>query len=161
MVPAVNRRTLAVFASFMFAVAVGAAVGTGGFTFAYAKGYSYLLDDPSACANCHVMEGQFSGWTKSTHRDVATCNDCHTPSTGFVAKYVNKADNGFWHALKFTTGNFKEPIEIRAHNQAITEAACRNCHGDLVDQMDSGHAEADKLSCVKCHGAVGHPDGRL
>ena len=56
---------------------LGAAVGIGGYTFVYARGYSYLIDDPQACMNCHVMREQFDGWLKSSHRSVATCNSCH------------------------------------------------------------------------------------
>ncbi|WP_373046746.1 cytochrome c nitrite reductase small subunit [Vulgatibacter sp.] len=159
MAPSIKSRSAFAIATLALAVAIGAAVGTGGYTFVYAKGYSYLQDDPTACANCHVMENHYAGWTKSSHRSVATCNDCHAP-TGLVAKYVNKADNGFWHGLKFTTGEFKDPIQIRAHNREITEAACRNCHGALVDQMDTAHADAEGVSCIRCHGSVGHPDDR-
>ena len=31
-------------------------VGLGLYTFVYAKGYSYLSNDPQGCANCHVMQ---------------------------------------------------------------------------------------------------------
>ena len=40
----------------VFAALVGLAAGLGGYTFAYAKGWSYLTNDPRACANCHVPE---------------------------------------------------------------------------------------------------------
>ena len=40
-------------------VVVGVAFGIGLYTFAYAKGWSYLSDDPAACANCHVMREQY------------------------------------------------------------------------------------------------------
>ena len=43
-------------------ISVGLEIGIGGFTFVYAKGASYLTDDPRACANCHVMSEQFDGW---------------------------------------------------------------------------------------------------
>ena len=33
------------------ALAIGAVAGLGGFTFVYAKGGSYLGNDPAACAN--------------------------------------------------------------------------------------------------------------
>ena len=33
------------------AVLLGSLVGIGGYTFSYAKGYSYLTNDPRACAN--------------------------------------------------------------------------------------------------------------
>jgi cytochrome c nitrite reductase small subunit len=45
---------------------VGAVGGVGGYAFIYAKGYSYLLNDPSACANCYVMRGQYDAWASLT-----------------------------------------------------------------------------------------------
>lgn len=136
-------------------VAIGSAFGIGGYTFIYAKGSSYLLNDPAACANCHIMKDQYNGWLNSSHRSVATCNDCHTPP-GFAAKYASKASNGFWHSFAFTSGRFREPINIKPHNRQITENACRKCHGDLTDAIE-GHNPKEQLSCIRCHGAVGHP----
>ncbi len=40
-------------------VLAGLAIGLACYTFVYAKGYSYFLNDPSACANCHVMRDYF------------------------------------------------------------------------------------------------------
>ncbi|WP_373046022.1 cytochrome c nitrite reductase small subunit [Vulgatibacter sp.] len=151
----IRRRTI-LLSSLGLAVLVGLAVGLGLYTFAYARGYSYLLDDPSACANCHVMEEQYSGWIKSSHRAVAGCNDCHTPHDT-VGKYMVKAKNGFWHSYYFTTGTFKEPIRITKDNREVTEATCRHCHGDLVHAMDAGAGGREPLSCIRCHGSVGHP----
>src|ERR1044071_4771880 len=84
---------------------IGIAVGVGLYTFAYAKGWAYLTDDPAACANCHVMREEFDGWLKSSHRSVATCNSCHTPKN-LIGKYYTKASNGFWHSFFFTTGGY-------------------------------------------------------
>jgi nitrate/TMAO reductase-like tetraheme cytochrome c subunit len=64
-------------------VALGLAIGLGGYTFIYSKGYSYLTNNPAACANCHVMRAQYDAWLKSSHRSAATCNDCHTPHNIF------------------------------------------------------------------------------
>ena len=108
----------------MIGVAFGVIVGIGGFTFIYAQGYSYLTNDPRACANCHVMREQLDGWVKSSHRAVAGCNDCHTPPD-FVGKYYTKARNGFWHSFYFTTGGFHEPIRINEFNRGVTERAFR------------------------------------
>lgn len=139
----------------------GLAAGVGGFTFIYAEGGSYLGHDSAACANCHIMRGNYDGWIKSSHRAVAECNDCHTPP-GFIEKYATKAINGFNHSTAFTTGNFHEPIRIKSWNRAIVERACRHCHGDVVQMMvagGSGHAGArGEISCVRCHGSVGHSD---
>src|SRR5439155_199266 len=80
---------------------LGAAVGIGGYTFVYARGYSYLIDDPQACMNCHVMREQFDGWVKSSHRSVATCNSCHTPHRFFAKSFV-KAQNPFYRVVELT-----------------------------------------------------------
>ena len=112
----------------LLGVVIGIAVGIGVYTFAYAKGWSYLTDDPAACANCHVMQEQFDGWLKSSHRAVATCNSCHTPAN-FIGKYATKATNGFWHSFFFTIGGYEDNIQIKPHSREITEQACRNCHG--------------------------------
>lgn len=135
-------------------VAVGLAAGLAAYTFVYARGYSYLLDDPAACANCHVMNPQMDSWVKSSHRAVATCNDCHTPK-GLVPKYVTKAVNGWNHSLAFTTGNFDEPIRATAANRRIARQSCAKCHQPIMDSM---HVTSDEAAdCVQCHDAVGHP----
>jgi cytochrome c nitrite reductase small subunit len=134
---------------------VGLALGVAGYTFVYAKGYSYLSHDPAACANCHVMHGQYSGWLKSSHHSVATCNDCHTPHS-LIGKYATKAENGFWHSFYFTTGAYPDNIEARPKSRRITEEACRRCHADIADNLGSPHAGTGGLSCIQCHGHVGH-----
>ena len=138
-------------------VALGAAIGIGGYTFIYAKGYSYLTNDPGACANCHIMREQYDGWVKSSHRAVAVCNDCHTPP-GLVGKYMTKASNGFWHSFYFTTGGYPDPIQITRRNHNITEQACRKCHAEIVEAIEGVHGDDDgrELSCVRCHSTVGH-----
>lgn len=127
-----SRRQLA---AVLVAISLGLAMGLGLFTFGYARGASYLTDDPSACANCHVMNEHYSAWLKSSHRTVAACNDCHAPHN-LVGKYLVKAENGFWHSLYFTTGTYTEPLRIRASNHRVTEGACRYCHADIVEAID-------------------------
>ena len=141
-------------------VAIGLSVGVCVYTFVYAKGGSYLVNNPAACANCHIMRDHFDAWLKSSHRSVATCNDCHTPD-GLIGKYYSKAENGFWHSLAFTTGRHPDPIRIKPHNKEIVEAACRKCHGEIVSSIETPHhgphqPGGGKLSCVQCHDSVGH-----
>ncbi len=150
---AVKVRT-ATIAGIILGGTVGLAVGVGVFTFGYAKGHSYLTDDPKACVNCHIMQEQYDGWIKSSHRHVASCNDCHTPP-GTVPKYLNKAENGFWHSFYFTTGTFPEPIRITPRNERVTEASCRKCHGQIVEAIE-GHRAGSETSCIRCHRSVGH-----
>jgi cytochrome c nitrite reductase small subunit len=146
-----RRRTLIIT---LTAIVIGLAVGVGAFTFGYAKGYSYLTNDPKACVNCHVMQEQYDGWINSSHRSVATCNDCHTPS-GLVPKYWTKAQNGFWHSFYFTTGNYPDPVQITERNRRVTEGACRKCHAEIVETIE-GHGKQDQTSCLRCHRSVCH-----
>jgi cytochrome c nitrite reductase small subunit len=140
------------------AVLVGMALGLGVYTFVYAKGYSYVTNDPRACANCHVMNEQFSGWVKSSHRSVAVCNDCHVPHDP-LGKYLTKGRNGFWHSYYFTTQTFEEPIRATPRTRGIVEANCRRCHEPVVQAMGTpSHAGSDEISCVRCHGSVGHAE---
>ncbi len=141
--------------SIIAASTVGLALGVGAYTFLYAKGASYLTDNPAACANCHVMQEQYDGWIKSSHRGVAVCNDCHTPGK-FVAKYATKASNGFWHSFAFTTGRFADPLRIKATNREVAEDACRKCHEAIVDAMEGADRHANPRSCLHCHRSVGH-----
>lgn len=141
----------------LLSVAIGLAFGIAGFTFVYAKGGSYLTNDPAACANCHVMQDYYDAWVKSSHRSAAVCNDCHTPP-GFLAKYATKASNGFWHSFAFTSGRFPEPLRIKPHNYRIAQQACQKCHLDIVQAIEGPHRSESELDCIRCHAAVGHPN---
>ena len=135
---------------------IGLLVGLGSYTFLYARGYSYVTNDPQACANCHIMRDHFDAWTRSSHRAVAVCNDCHTPP-GLVSKYVTKAENGFWHSFYFTTGTYPDPIRITTRNRGVTEQACRTCHGELTASIEPLRAtHTTETSCIRCHDTVGH-----
>jgi cytochrome c nitrite reductase small subunit len=139
----------------VLAVAIGLVIGIGGYAFLYAKGISYLTDNPAACANCHIMREHYDGWIKSSHHAVAVCNDCHTPE-GFMRKYITKASNGFWHSFAFTTGRFPEPLRIKPHNREVAEQACRTCHRDIAEAIEGPHHGAGTLSCARCHSSAGH-----
>ena len=144
-------------ASLLAAAFVGVLIGIGAYTFVYAKGYSYLTNDPQACANCHVMQDHFDAWTRASHRSVAVCNDCHTPP-GLAPKYWTKAQNGFWHSFYFTTGRYPDPLRITPRNHQVTEQACRKCHSELTLAIDPSHADTGRggLTCTSCHNDVGH-----
>ena len=140
----------------ILSVAVGMLLGSSLFVINYAKGLSYLSNDPGACTNCHVMQPYYDAWQRSPHAAVATCNDCHTPHD-LIGKYVTKARNGWNHSVAFTLQNFDEPIQIKPFNAAILEENCRECHEELVNQI-TGHygSEDEGPDCVRCHRSVGH-----
>lgn len=139
------------------AAALGLVIGIGGVTLHYAGFTKYFGNDPQTCNSCHAMNEQYDGYVKGSHANVATCNDCHAPHDSLVSKYINKAENGLMHSLKFTFGNYPENIQIRPHNKEVTEHACIYCHGNFVDQIAHNSVQnGETLSCIKCHDGVGH-----
>lgn len=135
---------------------IGFAAGAGGYVFVYAKGASYLSNDPAACMNCHVMNEHYDGWLKSSHHAVATCNDCHTPHA-LIPKYWTKAENGYHHSKAFTLQNFHEPIRIREKNARILQRNCLHCHETMVSELvEHKRDRANPPDCLRCHADVGH-----
>ena len=133
---------------------LGVLGGLGTFTFGYGQGASYLSDRPAACTSCHVMQESYDTWQSSGHRHVAVCNDCHLPHG--VRKWITKADNGFFHSLAFTTGDYPWPLQIKPRNARITQQACIDCHGPTVHNMLPSSQERPAPECVGCHAAAGH-----
>ncbi len=137
------------------AALIGVGAGIGGFTFRYAEGFSYLSNDPKACLNCHVMRDVYDGWSHSSHKAVAVCNDCHTPHD-FIGKWTTKMLNGWHHSSAFTTGGFHEPIHIKSRNASVLEESCLHCHAQLVGHIAHRDTPGGDTSCVSCHRTVGH-----
>ncbi|QWW18898.1 cytochrome c nitrite reductase small subunit [Schaalia sp. 19OD2882] len=145
---------LMVLAAFSIGVLAGLAV----YTFVYAKGYSYLSSDPNACVNCHVMQEQYDGWVAGHHRHTAVCADCHLPHDNIVNKYYVKAENGFWHGLKFTTGWYPQNIVARPVSLDVTNKACLHCHANITNDIrhSVNSNDPEVYDCVRCHSGVGH-----
>jgi len=138
-------------------ICFGVVLGTGGYTFYYAEGASYLSNDPAACTNCHVMNPYFDGWQKASRHHVAVCNDCHLPHGNMAEKYLAKADAGFRHSWAFTFEDFHEPIEMIPRSARILEHNCIRCHEMVVhDQLVSAAQLGGGMDCVACHRSVGH-----
>ncbi len=137
----------------VLAIAVGTLLGLGAFTFRYAEGLSYFSRDPSACVNCHIMQPQYDAWQHSSHRAHAVCIDCHLPES-VIPKYIAKAENGYRHGERFTTGNFVEPIVVQARGAEILQENCVRCHESLVADMNVAHL-GETVRCVRCHAGVG------
>ena len=133
-------------------IAAGLLVGVGGYTFWYGRGYSYLLDDPVVCTNCHIMRDNFDSWNVSSHRRVI-CNECHLPHDP-IAKYLAKSENGFRHSWAFTFEDV-QVLRITQRNLRILEENCVRCHETMVFAI-LGEGDAQTISCARCHAGAGH-----
>ena len=123
---------------------------------------SYLSDAPATCVNCHVMAPHYATWSKSSHREHATCNDCHVPQDNIFRHYYYKAKDGSRHTAIFTLR--MEPDVIRMHEAAkmVVQENCIRCH-DFTNQRVSAvevTAHSARMGegklCFDCHRDVPH-----
>ena len=142
--------------SFALSVLLGVFTGVGAYTANYAEATSYLSTDPAACNNCHIMNDEYNGWSKSSHHAVAVCNDCHL-THGFPWYYLDKGLNGWNHSRAFTMEDFHEPIMINERNSRILQGNCLRCHEEMVHEIVAGNkTDISSVKCVTCHMNVGH-----
>src|SRR4051794_18766155 len=109
------RRLALAYPGMILCILIGSVTGLGLYVFWYARGASYLSDDPKSCVNCHIMRDVYESWQKSSHHAFANCNTCHTPHD-FFGKWWTKGENGFHHSKAFTLQDFHEPIQISDRN---------------------------------------------
>lgn len=145
---------------------LGILTGIGLLVFHASEAGSYLSDNPETCINCHVMYPQYASWAKSSHREVATCADCHVPHDNFFRKYYVKGTDGMRHATVFTARNEPQVIRIKHGGQTVVQENCIRCHLDLVEMASivevtaSGYHEGAGSRCWDCHRSVPHGEVR-
>lgn len=126
---------------------------------------SYLGDDPRTCINCHVMTPQYITWEHSSHREVATCNDCHVPHNNVFNKYYFKAKDGLYHASIYTLRLEPQAIKMKAASAHAVQNNCIRCHMPQVTDAKMAGWVDDHLenrigrTCWECHRET--PHGRV
>lgn len=143
-------------------ILAGFLVGIGFYAIYVSNAASYLSDSPQTCVNCHVMAPHYTTWFHSSHREHATCNDCHVPQDNIFRHYYFKAQDGMRHAYIFTMRT--EPFVIRIHEpgQRVVQENCLRCHehtnhrvSAFEGTLEKARAGEQKL-CWDCHREVPH-----
>ena len=139
-------------------------IGMFAFLVNESKMLSYMSSDPKVCINCHAMNTHYATWQHSSHREEATCIDCHLPSDSFVNKMIAKARDGFNHSVAFTLRDYGYNLRTTDDAAKRIQDNCISCHDDIVSQM----LETSKLysnfdshvqmgrKCWDCHRRVPH-----
>ncbi|RXQ97682.1 cytochrome c nitrite reductase small subunit [Ancylomarina salipaludis] len=146
-------------------IVLGAFVGLGVHVLYLSKALSYLSDDPKTCVNCHVMAPQYATYQHSSHREVATCNDCHVPHDNVFNKYFFKAKDGLRHATMFALRMEPEVIFILEEGREVVHNNCIRCHSQtltdpkLATQVPQHTHNTQGRVCWDCHREV--PHGRV
>lgn len=144
------------------AILLGILIGLSLYLFKASNAVSYLSDAPETCINCHVMIPQYATWGHSSHREHASCNDCHVPHDNVVNKYYFKAADGLRHATMFTLRLEPEVIKIKEAGIEVVQDNCKRCHGFVNENISAVkwnlkdvHSGNGKL-CWDCHREVPH-----
>jgi cytochrome c nitrite reductase small subunit len=138
-------------------LAGGAFVGLGIFLVHVSNAFSYLSDDSRTCLNCHIMAPEYAGWNRSSHREWATCNDCHVPQDRVLRKLLFKAEDGLRHATVFTLRREPQTIRIKEAGQRAVQGNCVRCHAAQVHDPRLGMSPSfAERWCWDCHRDVPH-----
>jgi cytochrome c nitrite reductase small subunit len=140
-------------------IALGVFAGLGLVAIHVSRAPSYLSDAPETCMNCHVMTQAYVSWNHSSHRNVATCNDCHVPHDSLVNTYAFKAKDGMRHASMFTLRLEPQVIRLSEGAVPVVEQNCRRCHEQLVGEVHARAWAPGDNRCWDCHREV--PHGRV
>ncbi|MBN1199706.1 MAG: cytochrome c nitrite reductase small subunit [Bacteroidales bacterium] len=143
-------------------ILLGILTGLAAYILYISNAPSYLSDNPETCINCHVMNPQYTDWAHSSHRDVATCNDCHVPHNNVFNKYYFKAMDGLRHATIFTFRAEPFAIYIKEEGRHAVQSNCIRCHDPLVGMeflmavQPNFHNSLKDRRCVDCHRETPH-----
>lgn len=135
------------------------------YVFYISRAYSYMSDNPSTCVNCHIMAPQYATWNHSSHRERASCNDCHVPHNNVVNKYYFKAKDGLRHATMFTLRKEPQVIFIKEEGKHVVQDNCLRCHAELLSDAklknytSAYQHQRSERPCWECHREV--PHGRV
>ena len=147
-------------------ILLGVLAGISLYLFVASNAVSYLSDKPETCVNCHIMNPQYATWNHSSHRENATCNDCHVPHNNVLNKYFFKAKDGMRHAYVFTMRQEPQVIQIREEGAAVVQENCKRCHAHLNEDVaalqttfDGATEHGEGKLCWECHREV--PHGRV
>ena len=139
-------------------------IGLSGYLVVESKALSYLSSDPKVCINCHAMNTHYATWQHSSHRNWATCVDCHLPQDSFVDKVIAKARDGYNHSVAMTLGDYGKNLRTSKDAAKRIQKNCISCHDEAVSQMlanaalyqNTEHDLAMGRPCWDCHREVPH-----
>ena len=108
------------------------------------------------------MTPQYDTWFHSSHREAATCVDCHIPHNNIVNKYYFKAKDGMRHSKIFTLRQEPQVIFIKDAGLKVVQENCKRCHENensevgLMELTGHKYLMGEDKVCWSCHQDVPH-----
>lgn len=117
-------------------------------------GISELLDGPGFCGLCHVMDDQVETYLYSSHRETATCGDCHIPHP-LVPGAAYKAFTGTRDIIYVTLNIQPEPVRMTGLGETVVHQNCVRCHEALLREIGDTRRDGGQ-QCFHCHRTTFH-----
>lgn len=130
-------------------------------TFVYVtEPWTYMGNDATTCANCHVMDSAYEDWYHGPHGPEVLCSECHAPHANLVVYYYVKTKLGLRDVYAFSTGQIPKLIRANAETKAIVQDNCIRCHTASVADIMAGVQPYDR-PCWDCHRTTSHGERGL
>ena len=108
------------------------------------------------------MAPQYATWMHSSHRERATCNDCHVPHDNVFNTYYFKAKDGLRHATVFTMRGEPQVIKIKEEGHHVVHQNCIRCHTDCYRCKNEYHAQFySERTNVRVGSVMAVPHGKV
>lgn len=123
---------------------------------------TYILDRPSFCTSCHLIQSAYDSWQKSQHKPEFTknsCNACHV-EPGLLGS-LKASFYGLENTYIFFFGLDEDDIK------ATRPVYCtqKGCHAQIRDSDEGKRVRVNHglhmdmgYSCVICHDRVAHEE---
>jgi cytochrome c nitrite reductase small subunit len=121
---------------------------------------SYMGNDPTTCANCHVMDSAYEDWYHGPHGRSVLCSECHAPHDNLIVYYYVKTKLGLRDVYAFSTGQIPALIRASAATKKTVQANCIRCHAATVENIMAGTQPYDR-ECWDCHRTTAHGERGL
>lgn len=149
---------------YLAACCVTLTIGLFFYVVSESKMLSYLSSDPKVCINCHTMNTHYATWQHSSHREKASCVDCHLPRDSFIEKMLAKTRDGYNHSVSMTFGSYGYNLRSSVNASKRIQANCISCHTEIVSQMLENSELYTRVDspvqmgrrCWDCHRTVPH-----
>ncbi|WP_028306596.1 NapC/NirT family cytochrome c [Desulfitibacter alkalitolerans] len=113
-----------------------------------------MLDGESFCGSCHFMRPWTETWFHSSHREVATCGDCHIPAD-LITGSIYKAYTGTRDAVLTISNQIPRAFLISSHGSIVVHNNCMRCHGELM-RIVGNTRNGEGNYCFHCHRNTPH-----
>lgn len=125
----------------------------------FSAGSFWWTSQPSFCDGCHVMNRYVDTWKASAHSDV-NCENCHINPGLF--SFLGGKIAGLQVVMNYIRGEYED----YSFNASVANAACLQCHGDLLKKNFTDKESSVTVShfhiiqnggkCMNCHSTVAH-----